>query len=111
MYQTTRPLSVSVVIPTFNREHLIGRAIASVLPQLTSNDELLVVDDGSTDNTRTAVAEFRDERIRYIRQPNQGAGAARNRGTREAVGDVIAFLDSDDVWLPRKLDLQVRFMA
>jgi hypothetical protein len=111
MTQTTRPLSVSVIIPTFNREHLIGRAIASVLPQLTSQDELLVVDDGSTDNTRTVLAQFQDKRIRYMRQRNQGAGAARNRGTHEAARDLIAFLDSDDVWLPGKLDMQVRFMA
>ncbi|HEY8154210.1 MAG TPA: glycosyltransferase family 2 protein [Myxococcota bacterium] len=103
-------LSVSVVIPTYNRAHLVGRALASALAQVTPLDEILVVDDGSSDGTEQALADYRD-RIRYLRTPNRGAGAARNRGIREATRDLVAFLDSDDEWMPGKLELARRWLA
>jgi glycosyltransferase involved in cell wall biosynthesis len=103
-------LTVSVVIPTYNRAHLLGRAIKSVLNQIGREDEIIVVDDGSTDATREVVAAFAEPRIHYVRQAKAGAGAARNRGVSEAIGDLIAFLDSDDEWLPGKLAVQRQFM-
>ena len=103
-------LSVSTVIPAFNRAHLIRRALESALPQQQPGDEVLVVDDGSTDDTARVVAAYGD-RLRYIRTENRGAGAARNRGIEEARGDLVAFLDSDDEWMPGKLDLARRWMA
>src|SRR4051812_26283844 len=90
-------LRVSIVIPTYNRAALVGRAIESALRAASPGDEILVVDDGSTDGTEAALASFRD-RIRFITAPHRGAGATRNRGIAEAGGDLIAFLDSDDEW-------------
>jgi hypothetical protein len=104
-------LSTSIVIPTCNRAHLLGRALSSALPHAGPEDEILVIDDGSTDNTEAVVRQFRDPRVRFVRQVRCGAGAARNRGVREAAGDLIAFLDDDDEWLPFKLDLQRRLLA
>ena len=101
--------SISVVVPTYNRAHFISRAIDSCLGQLEDRDELIIIDDGSTDDTQRVVAEYGD-RIRYIRTPNQGAGAARNRGIREAKNPLLAFLDSDDEWLPGKIQIQRAFM-
>jgi glycosyltransferase involved in cell wall biosynthesis len=103
-------LRVSVVIPTYNRAALLGRTIQTAVSQLDYDDEILIVDDGSTDNTKEAVAAFADPRICYCYQAHAGAGAARNRGVNEAKGDLIAFLDSDDEWLPGKLTVQRRFM-
>ncbi len=97
--------SISVIIPTYNRAHLVSRAITSALSQLIDGDELIVVDDGSTDATREVVAEFGD-RLRYVRTENGGAGAARNTGLTEASNPLIAFLDSDDEWLPGRIPLQ-----
>ncbi len=102
-------LTTSVIIPTYNRAHLVGRAIDSVLCQLQQGDEIVVVDDGSMDDTEAAVRRFEGP-IRYIRTANGGAGAARNRGIREAKGNLIGFLDSDDEWLPGKLSIQRRLM-
>ncbi len=103
----TNPI-VSVVLPTYNRAPLLGRAIRSVLGQSYTNFELLVIDDGSTDETSNVVAGFRDRRIRYISLPhNTGAGAARNVGIRMATGKFLAFQDSDDEWLPSKLAKQM----
>ncbi len=101
---------VSVIIPTYNRAHLIGRAIQSVLNQTYQDFELIVVDDGSTDNTEEIVKDFqnKDERIKYIYQNNQGASGARNTGIKNAKGKYIAFLDSDDEWLPEKLEKQIQ---
>jgi glycosyltransferase involved in cell wall biosynthesis len=103
--------SVSVIIPTYNRAHSIGEAIKSVLEQDIENCriEIIVIDDGSTDCTRDIVTEL-GPNIRYIYQENGGAGAARNRGIKEATGDWIAFLDSDDRWLPYKLSLQFKIL-
>jgi glycosyltransferase involved in cell wall biosynthesis len=100
---------VSVIIPTYNRESFLSRAIQSVLSQTYSNWELLVVDDGSTDNTRKVVNEYikKDNRIKYFYKENGGQGSARNLGIKHASGEYIAFLDSDDEWLPEKLELQI----
>jgi len=102
--------AVTVVIPTFNRAAIVGRAIRSVLAQTCQDWELIVVDDYSTDGTEQAVGSFSDRRIEYVRHDrNRGGGAARNTGIRRARGDYVAFLDSDDEWLPEKLekDLEV----
>lgn len=100
-------IAFSVVIPAYNREKTIKRAIDSVLRQTYQNFEIIVVDDGSTDGTKDVVLSIHDDRIRYIHQENQGAQVARNRGIHEGQYDWIAFLDSDDEWLPRKLELQL----
>lgn len=93
----------SVVIPVFNRAGLLWRAIGSVRAQTFQDFEIVVVDDGSTDNPRAVVNAFADPRIRFFGQDNAGGGAARNRGIDEANGEFIAFLDSDDVFLPHHL--------
>ncbi len=95
-------MRISVVIPTYNRAAAVREAIASVLVQTRPADEILVVDDGSTDHTAEVLADFGD-RIRVIAQPNGGVSAARNAGIGHATGDWLAFLDSDDVWLPHRL--------
>lgn len=99
---------VSVVIPTYNRAHMLKDAIDSVLAQTYPNFELLVVDDGSTDDTQ-ALLESYGRRIIAIHQSNKGVSAARNRGIRSASGELIAFLDSDDYWRPEKLAVQLDF--
>ncbi len=101
--------SVSVVIPTYNRAGKLRRAVQSVLCQNYPSFEIVVVDDGSTDNTEAVVRAFSDERIRYVRMPtNMGANAARNMGIRAATADFVAFQDSDDEWLADKLLKQMR---
>ncbi len=102
---TDNPL-VSVVIPTYNRANLIPAAIESVLGQTYKHVELIIVDDGSTDDTQTVLRSYGDK-IRVILQQNAGPAIARNRGIAIAKGDIIAFLDSDDQWLPAKLERQV----
>jgi len=103
--------SVSVVISTYNRAHLVERAIRSVLNQTYRDFELIVVDDASSDNTREVVDNFHNERIRYMRHDdNKGAPEARNTGIKNAGGRYIAFLDDDDEWLPNKLEKQVAKM-
>jgi glycosyltransferase involved in cell wall biosynthesis len=103
----TRPL-VSVVIPTYNRCNWLSRAIESVLRQTYSPFELIVVDDGSTDGTPELLEAYGDG-IRVIRKENTGVSGARNAGIRAAKGELIALLDSDDRWLPEKLEHQVAF--
>jgi len=99
---------ISVIIPVFNRRQEVLRAIASALAQTLPPDEILVVDDASTDGTAEAVAALQEPRIRIMRQAhNRGAAAARNTGIEAAQGDWIAFLDSDDEWDKRKLALQL----
>ncbi len=93
----------TVVIPVFNRARLIGRAIESVLGQSFAPSQVVVVDDGSTDNT-PGICEGYEGRIRYVRQPNSGVSAARNSGIRSACHPWVAFLDSDDLWTPRHLE-------
>lgn len=96
---------ISVIIPTFNRATQIRTAVESALFQSLTPREIIVIDDGSTDGTEEALAPLRDQ-IRYIKTENSGVSAARNRGIREAQGGWIAFLDSDDTWLPSKLERQ-----
>jgi len=99
----------SVVIPSFNRADLLPSAVGSVLTQTMSDLELIVIDDGSTDETRTACVQLSasDSRIRYLYQDNQGLPAARNAGIRAAQGEYVAFLDADDCWMPTKLEKQL----
>jgi glycosyltransferase involved in cell wall biosynthesis len=100
--------TVSVIIPTYNRAHLVHHAIGSVLDQSYRDLELIIVDDASTDDTERVVDGFSDPRIRHIRHSqNRGAPAARNAGITVARGSTIAFLDSDDEWLPEKLVRQL----
>ena len=98
--------SVSVIIPTYNRSEAVARALSSVACQSRPADEILVVDDGSTDRTPEQIPDLFPEAV-YLRQENRGVSAARNRGIREARGEYLAFLDSDDEWLPRKLERQI----
>jgi glycosyltransferase involved in cell wall biosynthesis len=104
--EVSRTDVVSVVIPTWNRAELLSRALDSVLAQTRSPEEIIVVDDGSTDDTASRVRTGYPE-VRLIEQPNAGVSAARNAGIRAASGTWIAFLDSDDRWLPEKLALQL----
>lgn len=97
---------VSVIIPTFNRANYIGEAIDSVLSQTYKDYEIVVVDDGSTDNTKEVLKKYSDK-IKYVYQRNRGLSASRNRGIDESNGEYIGFLDSDDIWLSDKLEKQV----
>jgi glycosyltransferase involved in cell wall biosynthesis len=104
-------MTVSVILPTYNRGHVVTEAVASVLAQTVGDLEVLVVDDGSTDDTRDRIAVLGDRRVRYVHQPNAGASAARNHGITRAEGDPVAFLDSDDLWKPDKLERELGFLA
>src|SRR5262245_57694351 len=95
--------AISVVIPTYNRAHLIRRAVDSALLQCTERDEVIVVDDGSTDGTTDILTRYAGH-VRYLKLPHAGAGHARNAGIAAARNPLIAFLDSDDEWLPGKLE-------
>ncbi|AGF79905.1 glycosyl transferase [Desulfocapsa sulfexigens DSM 10523] len=97
---------VSVIIPTYNRAHSIVRSIESVLSQTYSNFEIIVIDDGSIDRTKEVLRPYMSKII-YLYQENKGASAARNAGVKIAKGEWIAFLDSDDCWLPEKLHRQI----
>ena len=101
---------ISVVIPTYNRVTFLKDAIDSVLAQTFLDFELIVVDDGSTDDTPKLLSSY-NNKVRVITQTNQGPSAARNRGIETAKGEWIAFLDSDDVWKPDKLKKQVQFIT
>lgn len=103
--------SVSVVIPTCNRAPVISRAINSVLTQNRPPEEVIVVDDGSTDDTRQVIESSYAGKVKYIYQRNGGVSCARNAGIRQAKGDWIALLDSDDEWKPEKLELQLAALA
>ena len=102
-----RPL-VSVIIPTFNRAELTTEAVDSVLAQTYTGFELIVVNDGAMDDTAERLTAY-GKRLKVLNQANQGVSAARNAGIRSATGDLVALLDSDDLWLPRKLETQVAF--
>jgi glycosyltransferase involved in cell wall biosynthesis len=107
---------VSVVIPTYNRTHQTFAAVESVLAQTYRHLEVIVVDDGSNDGSREVVKQFADKkvsqgyRVIFLSQPNRGAGNARNTGIAKARGEYVAFLDSDDVWFPSKLEIQLRVL-
>ncbi len=102
---------VSIIMPSWNTGRFIAESIESVRKQTYQNWELIIVDDCSTDNTDEVVGSFHDDRIRYLKnEKNCGAALTRNRAIREARGEWIAFLDSDDLWAPEKLEKQLRFM-
>jgi glycosyltransferase involved in cell wall biosynthesis len=102
---------VSVVVPTFNRAHTIVRCVQSVVAQTLQDFELLIVDDGSTDDTAQILGDIHDPRLRLIRNVHtKGPSGARNTGVESATGKYVAFLDSDDEWLPEKLERQVNVM-
>lgn len=106
----TTPM-VSVVLPTRNRSAMVGRAVSSVLDQTADDLELIVVDDGSTDDTEAVVGAIDDPRLSYVRlDRHRGAAVARNTGLRRARGQFLAFQDSDDEWLPNKLELQLELL-
>ena len=102
-------MSVSTIIPTYNRADMIERAVRSVLSQSRPKDEVIVVDDGSTDDTMKALGPYMERIIPIVIQ-HSGAGAARNYGVERARNELVAFLDSDDEWMPGKLELQRQFM-
>jgi glycosyltransferase involved in cell wall biosynthesis len=101
---------VSVIIPTYNSAAYLVEAIDSVLAQTYSDVEILVIDDGSTDDTPQVIKRYGD-RVRYLRQANSGVSVARNRGISESLGRYVAFLDADDTWLPQKLERQMEALA
>jgi glycosyltransferase involved in cell wall biosynthesis len=106
----SRP-TVSIILPTYNRAKFIGQAVTSALNQTYENIELLVVDDGSVDDTSDVVGTFSDPRLKYIKlASNVGRSSARNKALQMARGDYIAFLDSDDYYLPQKTEMQVQFL-
>jgi len=108
MSSRTEP-AVSIVIPAFNASWCIRRAVDSVLAQTFTDFELIVVDDGSTDETAEILRSYGDA-LRVVSQPNGGMSCARNAGIRIARGRYIAFLDADDRWLPAKLERQVKLL-
>jgi glycosyltransferase involved in cell wall biosynthesis len=95
----------SIIIPTYNRAHLIGNTIQSVLSQSYPHFEIIVVDDGSTDNTEDVIASFDSPKIRYIKIKNSERGYARNYGAKQAKGEWLYFLDSDDKLYPNHLEV------
>lgn len=102
---------VSVIIPTYNRAFYIRETIDSVIKQSFQDFDIIIVDDGSTDSTKSIVDRYiknYPDKIRYFFQKNSGAGSARNRGIQEATSGYIAFLDSDDLWLPQKLEKSIK---
>lgn len=101
---------VSVIIPTYNRANFVCEAIKSVLEQTFQDFEVIVVDDGSTDNTSDVIQCFRDHRIKYIYQQNSGQAAARNSGIQDSDSEYVAFLDSDDMLQPNSLEKRVQIM-
>jgi len=103
---------VSVIIPTYNQANFIDKAIKSVLKQTYQDFEIIVIDDGSTDNTEEIIRCFKDKRVKYIKKykKNRGISVARNIGIKVARGKYVALLDSDDEWLPEKLDKQIKIL-
>jgi glycosyltransferase involved in cell wall biosynthesis len=101
---------VSIILPAYNAEHFVGRALRSALEQTHRDLEIIVVDDGSIDGTATVIRGYRDPRIRYLYQPNRGQGPARNNGLRLSTGTYITFLDADDFYLATKVERQVALL-
>jgi glycosyltransferase involved in cell wall biosynthesis len=104
------PAPVTVIIPAYNSRPWIREAVESVLNQSAPASEIIVIDDGSTDGTSAELAGY-GSRVQCVSQANSGVAAARNAGLRHATGELIAFLDADDIWHPRKLEIQMRVMA
>ncbi len=105
-------MRISVVMPTYNRAAIIERAVRSVLAQTHADLEMIVVDDGSTDDTAAVLAAFADPRLIHLRySPNRGGNYARNRGIERATGEIVSFIDSDDEFLPHKLAVIARTFA
>lgn len=102
--------NVSVVVPAYNQGHYLAQAIQSVLDQTYQHFEIIVVDDGSTDNSREIVEAYSDPRIHYIYQENRGLPAARNTGLRNATGQFLTYLDSDDLFLPQKIEVLLCYL-
>jgi len=103
---------ISIILPTFNRAKIVSRSIRSVLNQTYKEFELIIIDDGSADCTQELISKIKDSRIRYIKhEKNKGAAAARNTGIKAAQYDLIAFQDSDDEWMPEKLEKQIKVMS
>lgn len=100
----------SIIIPAFNGSAHVEQSINSVLAQTYRNFEIIIINDGSTDNTEEKVKGIKDDRLKYIKQENKGASSARNRGIREAKGKYIAFLDADDYWSPSHLSDHITFL-
>jgi glycosyltransferase involved in cell wall biosynthesis len=109
-FEMSTPQSISVVIPCFNGSRYLGATIRSVLAQTAPPMEILVVDDGSTDDSASVAGSF-GQAVRIIQQPNQGESVARNRGIDEAKGEWIAFVDADDLWEPGKLAAQLKLAS
>jgi glycosyltransferase involved in cell wall biosynthesis len=102
---------ISVIIPSYNRAHCIAACISSVLTQTMQDLEVIVVDDNSTDNTKEVIKKITDPRVKYFcHEKNQGGAVARNTGIKNSSGEFIAFLDSDDLWLPEKLEKQIQLL-
>ncbi len=102
--------SVSVIIPSYNRAHTLSRALDSALAQTRRADEIILVDDGSTDDTEQLIKQNYPQ-VSYLKQENRGVSAARNQAIKQARGDWLALLDSDDAWLPEKLEKQLSLLA
>ncbi len=101
---------ISIITPTFNRAYILGTAIQSVLTQSYANWEMIIVDDGSTDNTKKLVSDFQDERIKYVCQKNNGPSSARNNGLSVAKGQWITYLDSDNEFLPNYIEKMLEWI-
>jgi len=104
------PGKVSIIIPTYNRAEVLERALKSVLTQTYENHEVIVIDDGSTDNTESIISKY-SSKIRYFSKLHAGVSAARNLGLEKSVGTWVCFLDSDDYWLPEKLKRQMTYIS
>ena len=102
-------MKISVIIPTFNREKLLIKTLESVLNQTVKADEIIIIDDGSTDNTKDIITNYQNKEIKYIYQENKGVSSARNKGINIATNDWLCFLDSDDIWEINKLEKQIQF--
>ena len=108
MIESNEEYKISIIVPTYKRSHLISRAVESILNQTYKNFEIIIINDGPEDDTRKVVNEFNDNRIIFIQHPeNKGIPITRNTGLIASTGYLIAFLDSDDEWLPEKLEKQV----
>lgn len=102
--------TVSVLIPAYNAMEFLPKTVSSVLTQTYQDFELIIVNDGSTDNVESWAENLSDRRVKLVSQPNKGLAGARNTGLESATGDYIAFIDADDIWLPTKLEKQVRLL-